>query len=174
MIDKNDSVSKSFAMMENAMEKAWEMWKVGLTSFAAAQEQIENITRKQLEQNNAWIGELVKMDSEVQKQVRRNQEQLQNMVELAVTKTLAQVDQANKDMGEALVRQVDFLIQQTRQNQDQMQRMVKETVLDAYLAGEKKQYEAIAKLTNQVEDMMKKMINLSSQVQEINKKALNK
>jgi hypothetical protein len=46
-------------------------------------------------------------------------------------------------------------------------------VLNTYLQSEKSQYNAITNLTNQVEDLTKKMINLSSQVQKMTKKAEN-
>ena len=174
MIDNKDSVTKSFEMMEKAMEKAWDMWKMGLNSFTSAQEQIENMTRKQLDQNMAARNELIKMEDGVQKQIRRNQEQLQKMVEDAVNKAYAQAEKSNQDMVAALTGQVDLKMQQLKQSQDQIQNMIKETVLNTYLQSEKNQYNAITNLTNQVEDLTKKMINLSSQVQKITKKAETK
>lgn len=174
MIDNQDSVTKSFEMMEKAMEKAWDMWKMGLNSFTAAQEQIENMTRKQLDQNMVARNELIKMEDGVQKQIRRNQEQLQKMVEDAVNKAYAQAEKSNQDMVTALTGKVDLKMQQLKQSQDQIQNMIKETVLNTYLQSEKNQYNAITNLTNQVEDLTKKMINLSSQVQKITKKAETK
>ncbi len=45
--------------------------------------------------------------------------------------------------------------------------MLKETVLNSYLQGEKNQYNAIVTLTDQVEDLSKKMINMSGQLQKM-------
>jgi len=174
MTDSKDSVSKSFEMMEKAMEKAWDMWRMGLNSFTAAQEQIESMTLKQLDQNKATRNELMKMEDEAQKQIRRNQEQMQKMVEDAVNNAYSQAEKANQDMVATLTEQVDYMMKQLKQNQDQMQNMIKESVLNTYLQSEKKQYNAIANLTNQVEDLTKKMINVSSQLQKMNKKTEGK
>lgn len=170
MIDNQDSISKSLEVFEKAMEKAWEMWRMGLTSFTAAQEQVENMVKQQLDQSITARSEFFKMENDVQQQIRSNQEQLQKMVEEAVDKAYSRADQANQDMVAALTAQVDILMSQIKQNQDQMHNMIKETVLNTFLQSEKNQYNAISGLTNQVEDLSKKLINMSSQIQKINKK----
>lgn len=174
MIDYKDSMNASFEMMEKALEKAWDMWKMGINSFTAAQEQIESITRKQLEQNKTAQDEFIKMEDNVKKQIYQNQEQLQKMVQEAVSKAYAQAEKTNQDMAAILNGQVDVMMGQLKQNQDQIQNMIKETVLNTYLQSEKSHYRAITNLTNQVEELTKKMINLSSQVQKITKNAESK
>lgn len=168
-MNSQDNLTKSYEMMEKAMEKAWDMWKMGLTSFTSVQEQIENMTRQQFEQNKTARTKMVEMEAERQKQVSRSQEQLRQMVEEAVSRTYAQAEKANQDMVAALTGQVDFVIDQLKQYQDQTHNMIKETVLNTYLQNEKKQYNAIASLTKQVEDLTKKMINMSSQIQKLGK-----
>lgn len=174
MVDYKESVITSFEMMEKAMEKAWDMWKMGFASLTSAQEQIENITRKQLDQNKAARDEFIKMEDNVQKQIYQNQEQLQKMVQEAINKAYTQAEKTNQDMADILNGQVDVMMTQLKQNQDQMQNMIKETVLNTYLQSEKNQYNAISDLTNQVEALTKKMINLSSQIQKISKNTENK
>ncbi|MEQ8201751.1 MAG: hypothetical protein ABRQ24_10075 [Syntrophomonadaceae bacterium] len=173
MLNNSDNLSKSFEMMEKAMENAWEMWKKGLASFTAVQDQFENMARQQLDQNRAARDELFRMEDDVQKQIRSNQEQLQKMVEGAVTKALEQADKSNQDLVAALTAQVGALMGQVKQNQDQIQHMIKETVLSSYLKREKDQYNAISTLTNQVEELSKKMISMSGQIQKIGRKTDN-
>ncbi|MEN6349990.1 MAG: hypothetical protein ABFD08_11415 [Syntrophomonas sp.] len=169
MADYKDNLTTSFEVMEKAMEKAWDMWRKGINSFTTAQEQIESITRKQLDQNKNARDEFVKMEDSMQKQIYHNQEQLQKMVQEAVSKAYAQAEKTNQDMAAALNGQVDVMMTQMKQNHNQMQNMIKETVLNTYLQSEKNQYDAIANLTNQVEALTKKMINLSGQIKKITK-----
>lgn len=167
MVDYNENLSKSFDMMEKAMENSWEMWKKGLSSITAIQEQFETMAKQQLDQNRAARDEFFRMEGDMETQIRSNQERLQNMVEDAVSKALAGADKTNKDLATALTAQVEALMAQVKQNQDQTQRMLKETVLNSYLQGEKNQYNAIVTLTDQVEDLSKKMINMSGQLQKM-------
>ncbi|MDD4775382.1 MAG: hypothetical protein PHG75_02640 [Syntrophomonas sp.] len=169
MMNNQDSLTKSYELMEKAMEKAWDMWKMGLTSFTSVQEQIENLTKQQFEQNKSARSKMMEMEDERQKLMTGNQEQLRQMVEEAVGKTYAQAQKANEEMAAALNKQVDMVIQQMKQYQDQTHNMLKETVLNTYLQSEKKQYSAIANLTNQVEDLTKKMISMSTQIQKMGK-----
>lgn len=170
MINNTDNLSKSFEMMEQAMENAWMMWKQGMTSFNAVQEQFENMVRQQLDQNRATRDELFKMEGDVGQKFRSNQEQLQKMVEDAVHSALERGDQANQNMINTLTGQVETLMRQVKQNQDQVQHLLKETVLNTYLQSEKNQYNAISTLTNQVEELSKKMINMSGQIQKMYRK----
>ena len=83
-MNNQDSLTKSYELMEKAMEKAWDMWKMGLTSFTSVQEQIENLTKQQFEQNKSARGKLIEMEDERQKLMTSSQEQLRQMVEEAV------------------------------------------------------------------------------------------
>ena len=171
MLNNNENLSKSFEMMQKAMENAWEMWNKGFASFTAVQEQFENLAKQQLDQNRVARDELFKMEDDVQHQIRNNREQLQNMMEEAVKRAMAQADKSNQNLVTSLTGQVETLMNQIKQNQDQMQHMIKETVLNTYLQSEKNQYNAISNLTNQVEDLSKKMINMTSQIQKMYRKA---
>lgn len=109
MTDSKEVLGKSFAMMENSMEKMWDMWLVSLGSFSWTQEQIENMTRKYLDQKKNTRDEHIKMVEEMSKQVQRNQQQLQKIVEEAVTSAFDQVNNANMNVMQDIVKKVDEL-----------------------------------------------------------------
>ena len=109
MSDNKESLAKSFNMIENSMEKMWDMWLVSLGSLSWTQEQIENMTRKQLDQNKAARDELIKLVEDLSKQMRRNQEQFQKMVEEAVMNTYEHINYANQSLISDLTKKVDDL-----------------------------------------------------------------
>lgn len=109
MSDNKENLAKSFNMIENSMEKMWDMWLVSLGSLSWTQDQIENMTRKQLDQNKAAREELIRLVEDLSKQMRRNQEQFQKLVEEAVMSTYEQVDYANKNLIEDLSKKVEDL-----------------------------------------------------------------
>jgi len=109
MSDNKESLAKSFNMIENSMEKMWDMWLVSLGSLSWTQEQIENMTRKQLDQNKAAREELIKLVEDLSKQMRRNQEQFQKMVEEAVMNTYEHINYANQNLISDLSKKVDDL-----------------------------------------------------------------
>ncbi|MEQ8201847.1 MAG: hypothetical protein ABRQ24_10560 [Syntrophomonadaceae bacterium] len=109
MADGKENLAKSFDMMEKSMEKMWETWMVGLGSISWAQEQMENMTRKQLDQNKTAREEMIKLVEELAKQTRKNQEQYQKMVEEAVIGTYDQINVANHQIMQDLTKKVDEL-----------------------------------------------------------------
>ncbi len=109
MADNKENMAKSFNMMENSMDKMWDMWMVGLGSISWAQEQMEHMTRKQLDQNKAAREEMIKLVEDLAKQTRRNQEQFQKMVEEAVISTYDQINVANHQIMQDLTKKVDDL-----------------------------------------------------------------
>lgn len=107
MANNKVNLTKSLNMMENSMEKMWDMWLVGLGSISWAQEQMENMTRKQLDQNKAARGEMMKLVEELARQTRRNQEQFQQMVEEAVVSAYDQVNGANQQIIKDLTKKAE-------------------------------------------------------------------
>lgn len=109
MMNSKESFTKNFNMIENSMEKMWDMWLVNLGSLSWIQEQMENMARKILDQNKAAREEMLKMVENVSKQTRRNQEQLQKVVEEAFTNTYEQMNYTNQEMmGEFSNKVVDM------------------------------------------------------------------
>jgi len=107
MANNKVNMTKSLNMMENSMEKMWDMWLVGLGSISWAQEQIENMTRKQLDQNKAAREEMMKFVEELARQTRRNQEQFQQMVEEAVVSAYDQVNGANQQIIKDMTKKAE-------------------------------------------------------------------
>ena len=109
MTDNKESLAKSFNMIENSMEKMWDMWLVSLGSLSWTQEQMENMTRKQLDQNKAAREEMIKLVEDLSKQTRRNQEQFQKVVEEAVMNTYEHINYTNQNLIGDLQKKVDDL-----------------------------------------------------------------
>jgi len=109
MTDNKENLAKSFNMIENSMEKMWDMWLVSLGSLSWTQEQMENMTRKQLDQNKSAREELIKLVEDLNKQTRRNQEQFQKVVQEAVMNTYEHINYTNQNLIGDLQKKVDDL-----------------------------------------------------------------
>ena len=96
MIDSKESLAKNVTLIENSMDKMWDMWLVALGSFSRTQDQMENMVRKQLDQNRAAREEIIKVVGNLSKQVRGNQAQLQKVVEESLSKTFTQMKSSNQ------------------------------------------------------------------------------
>jgi len=107
MTDNKESLAKSFAMMDNSTEKMWDMWLVSLGNLSWTQEQIENMNRKQLDQNKAAREDMIKLVEELSKQMRRNQEQFRKIVEETVLNTYEHINYTNQNIIGDLSKKVD-------------------------------------------------------------------
>jgi polyhydroxyalkanoate synthesis regulator phasin len=112
----NENIDKTFAMLENSTEKIWDMWLVTLGSMSWTQEQIENMGRKYLEQRKVAREEANKVIEELTNQAKKNQQQMQKMIQEAVANafdnleipTFAYIDDLSKKVDE-LSKKVDNL-----------------------------------------------------------------
>jgi F0F1-type ATP synthase membrane subunit b/b' len=84
MADNQDNLARSFDIIGESIDRMWLTWQASLGSFSGMQEQLENMTRNQLNQNKSAREEWIKMVEELGKQTRRNQEQFQQMVQDAI------------------------------------------------------------------------------------------
>ncbi len=109
MADNKENLAKSFSMMENSMEKMWDMWLVSLGNLSSTQDQIENMTRKQLDQNRTAREEMIKMVEDLSKQMRKNQEQFQKMAEEAVMGSYEKISSTSQSLISDLTKKVDEL-----------------------------------------------------------------
>ncbi|MBP1707435.1 MAG: hypothetical protein H6Q39_1159 [Chloroflexi bacterium] len=109
MADNKEGLVKSFNMIENSMEKMWDMWLVSLGSLSWTQDQIENMTRKQLDQNKSAREEMIKLVEDLSKQMRRNQEQFQKIIEEAVMNTYEHINYTNQNLISDLSKKVEDL-----------------------------------------------------------------
>jgi hypothetical protein len=83
-MDNEDNLIQRFDIIENSIERMWLMWQANLGDFNRMQQQLDNMARSQLDQNQAGREEWIKMVEELGQQTRRNQEQFQRMVQEAV------------------------------------------------------------------------------------------
>jgi len=112
----NENINKTFAMLENSTEKIWDMWLVTLGSMSWTQEQIENMGRKYLEQRKVAREEANKVMEELTNQAKKNQQQMQKMIQEAVANafdnleipTFTYIDELSKKVDE-LSKKVDNL-----------------------------------------------------------------
>ena len=112
----NENIDKTFAMLENSTEKIWDMWLVTLGSMSWTQEQIENMGSKYLEQRKVAREEANKVIEELTNQAKKNQQQMQKMIQEAVANafdnleipTFTYIDELSKKVDE-LSKKVDNL-----------------------------------------------------------------
>ena len=112
----NENITKTFAMLENSSEKLWDMWLVTFGSMSWSQEQIENMGRKYLEQRKVAREEANKVIDELTNQAKKNQQQMQKMIQEAVINafdnleipTFTYIDDLSKKVDE-LSKKVDNL-----------------------------------------------------------------
>ncbi|NLF45643.1 MAG: hypothetical protein GX581_06145 [Syntrophomonadaceae bacterium] len=104
----NEKLNQSFAMADNMMEKFWDMWLVSLGSMSWSQEQLEGMVAKYLEQRKIAREESTKIVEELMGQVKKNQSQMQTMMQEAVKAAFENMDFTNFDfMG--VTKKVDEL-----------------------------------------------------------------
>lgn len=108
-MNTKENLNKSFDMAENSIEKLWDMWLVTLGSFSWSQEQIENMTKKFLDQNKTNREENIKVVEELMSQAKKNQGQMQKMIEDAVLSAFENVKFPNMNTMDDLSKKVDEL-----------------------------------------------------------------
>lgn len=113
MNDTKEGLEKSFTMIENSMEKMWDMWIQSLGRFSGNQEQMETMTKKLRDQNKAAREELIKLVEDLSAQTRRNQEQFQKVVEESVTRTYQQINTNTQELMGDLSKRVEDLAKKT-------------------------------------------------------------
>jgi hypothetical protein len=110
MTDQQAVVAKTLDMVESCLEKMWDAGLKNLANFAWSQEQIENMARKQLDQNKAAREELLKVTEQVVKQVRANQEVGTKMMADAVQEAYQYMNQANNSLMGDLPQRVEEMV----------------------------------------------------------------
>ncbi len=93
----NEKLNQTFSMADNMVEKFWDMWLVSLGSMSWSQEQLENMVKKYLEQRKNTREEAAKVVEELMVQVKKNQVQMQTMMQEAVKAALENVELPNFD-----------------------------------------------------------------------------
>ncbi|MGE5391305.1 MAG: phasin family protein [Deltaproteobacteria bacterium] len=100
---------KSFALADASSEKMWDMWLVTLGSLSWSQEQIENMARKYLDQRKIARDENNKLVEELMAQAKKNQQQMQKMIQEAVTNAFENMDIPTFNYIDDLTKKVEEL-----------------------------------------------------------------
>jgi len=90
MADKNVIMEDTFSFMERSMNDTWDLWLKGLKNCCLAQDQMEDMLRKQLGHNKAMRDEWSNMVQDMNKQLNGNHQQYWNMVKKAMQGDLNQ------------------------------------------------------------------------------------
>lgn len=104
-----ENLNKNFAVADSVMEKLWDMWLVSLGSFSWSQEQFEDMVKKYLDQRKTAREESTKVVEEMMQQVRKNQMQMQSMIQEAVKAAMENIDIPNFSTVDDLKKKVDEL-----------------------------------------------------------------
>ncbi len=96
-MSNNEKLNQAFAVTDNMLEKLWDMWLVGLGSMSWSQEQAEGMAKKYLEQRKNMREESTKVVEEMMSQVKKNQIQMQTMIQEAVKVAFENVEMPNFD-----------------------------------------------------------------------------
>ncbi|MEQ8201053.1 MAG: hypothetical protein ABRQ24_06510 [Syntrophomonadaceae bacterium] len=107
MVDYKESVNKNLDMFNNAADKMWDMWIAGLNSLKWNAEQIENLTRSQLDMSRNARQEFMKQMEDMVKQMRQNQMQAIKMVEDTMMSGYQQIEQAAQSINQEIAKKVE-------------------------------------------------------------------
>lgn len=110
-----DAVSNAFAVAENMTDKYWDMWLVGLGSVSWSQEQLDTMIKKYNEQIKIVREENIKVIEELVQQVKKNQMQMQNMIQDAVKAAMENIEVPNFNTLDDLQKKVDELSKKVEQ-----------------------------------------------------------
>jgi polyhydroxyalkanoate synthesis regulator phasin len=108
-LNTKENLVNLFSAAENSSEKFWDIYLSALGSMAWNQEQAENLFRKYLEQNKVARDEGAKLMEEFINQARKNQEQMQKMIQESVIKAFSNVDIPTFSYIDDLAKKVDDL-----------------------------------------------------------------
>lgn len=104
-----EGVNKTFAVADSALEKFWDMWLVSLGSMSWSQEQLESMMQKYLEQRKIAREESTKVMEELLQQVKKNQLQMQGMIQEAVKSALENMEMPVFNTMDDLQKKIDEL-----------------------------------------------------------------
>jgi len=110
-----DVVENAFTVAENMTDKYWDMWLVGLGSVSWSQEQLDTMIKKYNEQIKIAREENIKVIEELVQQVKKNQMQMQNMIQDAVKAAMENIEVPNFNTLDDLQKKVDELSKKVEQ-----------------------------------------------------------
>ncbi len=108
-MNTKENFENAFSIAENSTERLWEAFLVTMGSMSWTQEQSENLFKKYLDQNKTARKEGSLLMEEVVNQARKNQQQIQKMIEEAVVGAFGNLDIPTFSYIEELSKKVDEL-----------------------------------------------------------------
>ncbi|MDD3853243.1 MAG: phasin family protein [Syntrophomonadaceae bacterium] len=110
-----DVVENAFTVAENMTDKYWDMWMVGLGSVSWSQEQLDSMLKKYNEQIKTAREENIKLVEEMIQQVKKNQAQMQNMLQEAVKAAMENIEVPTFNTLDELQKKVDEISKKVEQ-----------------------------------------------------------
>jgi len=108
-LNTKENLETLFSNAESAAERLWEISLVTLGSMAWNQEQIENFFRKYLDQNKLARDESTRLMEEMFNQAKKNQQQIQTMIQDSVVGAFGKLDIPTLSYYEELAKKIDEL-----------------------------------------------------------------
>ncbi len=86
------TVEKTFTMADSFVDRFWDMFNLSMGSFAWSNEQMEQITKKYMDQRRTAIEEGSKVFEQIVKQVQNDQNSMRKMVRTTMKCTIENSD----------------------------------------------------------------------------------
>lgn len=109
MADNKENVTRSMDMFNSAADRIWDMWITGLNSINTNADQIDSITRSQLDMARSARQEFLKQMEEMAKQMRQNQTQLMKFMEDSMLTGFDQFNQTTQSLTKDITQKVEEL-----------------------------------------------------------------
>lgn len=106
MADYKVDFNKNLDVFNNAADKMWDMWMAGVNSLKWNAEQMENLTRSQLDMSKNSREEFMKQMEEMVKQMRQSQMQMMKMIEDTLMTGYQQLEQATQSINQEITKKV--------------------------------------------------------------------
>jgi len=106
MADYKVDFNKNLDVFNNAADKMWDMWMTGVNSLKWNAEQMENLTRSQLDMSKNSREEFMKQMEEMVKQMRQSQMQMMKMIEDTLMTGYQQIEQAAQSINQEITKKV--------------------------------------------------------------------
>lgn len=82
------NVDKTFTMVDCFVDRCWDMWSLSIGSFAWSNDQIEQITKRYMDQRKTAIEEGSKVIGQIVKQIQTDQNHMRNMIKDTIKGTI--------------------------------------------------------------------------------------
>jgi len=108
-LNVKENLENVFSFTESSTEKMWEVFFVSLGSMSWTQDQIQNLASKYLDQSKVNREEGIKLVEELAGQAKKNQQQMQEMIQEAVIGAFGNLDIPTFSYIDDLSKKVDEL-----------------------------------------------------------------